>query len=304
MVEIVTPDEQRQIEQYRAGQEERGPRLKVTRNNEGKVKIAADHPSATVGMLEIMRTIGAADQDFYKGLISQIVHVAEHKEADANYMLAMIKGIGPRDTVEAMLASQMSVIHNETLELARRLSKSRILAATEVAERGLNRLARTFAAQVEALKRYRSSGEQKMTVPACPRRRGRSGDRRQRDCASPRGGGAKKSRRTTPCPCLCTWRRDAAPNRSGAGYNAARQRCGGLASAGCTGPGRPAKAEPRYHDAGLTDFGHDYGGRACFAPPPPSIGCGGGAEQSNRRKARVEQTKAERRLIVRSRERG
>jgi hypothetical protein len=32
------------------------------------------------------------------------------------------------------------------------------------AQNALNKLARTFAAQVEALKRYRSGGEQKMTV--------------------------------------------------------------------------------------------------------------------------------------------
>jgi len=32
------------------------------------------------------------------------------------------------------------------------------------AERAFNKLARTFAAQVEALKRYRTGGEQKVTV--------------------------------------------------------------------------------------------------------------------------------------------
>jgi hypothetical protein len=39
-----------------------------------------------------------------------------------------------------------------------------IILQQDSAERAFNKLARTFAAQVEALKRYRSGGEQKMTV--------------------------------------------------------------------------------------------------------------------------------------------
>ena len=50
------------------------------------------------------------------------------------------------------------------------------------------------------------------------------------------GVGAHKKWRTTPCSWICTRRRDATPNRSGAGSSAARQPFGGLASAGCTGP--------------------------------------------------------------------
>jgi hypothetical protein len=69
----------------------------------------------------------------------------------------------------------------------------------------------------------------------CPRRRGWAGDRRQRH-PSPGGRGARKRSRTTPCTGLCTWRRDAAPNRSGAGYSAEHRRFGGLTSVGCTVP--------------------------------------------------------------------
>ena len=36
--------------------------------------------------------------------------------------------------------------------------------AQDSAERGFNKLARTFAAQMETLKRYRTGGEQKVTV--------------------------------------------------------------------------------------------------------------------------------------------
>jgi hypothetical protein len=61
---------------------------------------------------------------------------------------------------------------------------------------------------------------------ARPRRRGRPGDRRQRQRSGRGGRGAEKIGGTTPCSCICTWRRDATPNRSGAGYSAGRRRFG------------------------------------------------------------------------------
>src|SRR3982750_1028925 len=51
-----------------------------------------------------------------------------------------------------------------TLTFARRLNHVDNIAQQDSAERTLNKLARTFAAQMEALKRYRTGGEQKVTV--------------------------------------------------------------------------------------------------------------------------------------------
>jgi hypothetical protein len=47
---------------------------------------------------------------------------------------------------------------------ARRLNHVETIPQQDSANNLLNKLARTFAAQLEALKRYRSSGEQKVTV--------------------------------------------------------------------------------------------------------------------------------------------
>ena len=41
-------------------------------------------------------------------------------EEGLNFMLAMTKGIEPRDQVEAMLAAQMAAVHNATMTFARR----------------------------------------------------------------------------------------------------------------------------------------------------------------------------------------
>ena len=63
-----------------------------------------------------------------------------------------------------MLAAQMAVVHTATMTFTRRLANVETIAEQDSAERALNKLARTFAMQMEALKRYRTGGEQKVTV--------------------------------------------------------------------------------------------------------------------------------------------
>ena len=63
-----------------------------------------------------------------------------------------------------MLAAQMAAIHNATMTFARRLAHVDNIKQQDSAQNALNKLARTFAAQVAALKNYRSKGEQRVTV--------------------------------------------------------------------------------------------------------------------------------------------
>ena len=63
-----------------------------------------------------------------------------------------------------MLAAQMAAIHNLTMRLARRLSLAETLPEQDSAERALNKLARTFATQMETLKCYRAGSEQTVNV--------------------------------------------------------------------------------------------------------------------------------------------
>jgi hypothetical protein len=79
-------------------------------------------------------------------------------------MLGTIKGIAPRDEIEAMLAAQMTAIHNATMSAARHLVDARGVVEQDAASNRFNKLARTYAAQMEALKKYRSSGEQTIKV--------------------------------------------------------------------------------------------------------------------------------------------
>jgi hypothetical protein len=133
-----------------------GPRLKISGST-----VNVDYQAS-------LKAVGSTDGDFLEGLLKQLVNVGSQgsvaDESGANFMLAVVKGIEPRDQIEAMLAAQMAAVHNATMTFARRLAHVELVAQQDSAERTFNKLARTFAAQVEALKRYRSSGEQKMTV--------------------------------------------------------------------------------------------------------------------------------------------
>ena len=78
-------------------------------------------------------------------------------------MIAAIKGIAPRDETEAMLAAQMVATHNLTMATARQVMDARG-PEQDLASTRYNKLARTYATQVEALKKYRSGGEQTVKV--------------------------------------------------------------------------------------------------------------------------------------------
>jgi hypothetical protein len=130
--------------------------------------ISLDHPNDLAGQALLMDALGTADLDFYRGLINQVASAGSRgdqiDEQSLNFMLSVVKGIEPEDQVVAMLAAQMAAVHMATMTFARRLAQVENIPQQDSAERAFNKLARTFTAQLEALKRYRTGGEQKVTV--------------------------------------------------------------------------------------------------------------------------------------------
>jgi hypothetical protein len=160
-----TPSELEAATAYMIAQEARGPRLKITTRGESW-KLGLDHPNA-IGSIALMKAIGTTDSAFFDCLMVQIVNASKDKapsEMGANFMLSVVKGIQPKDQIEAMLAAQMAAVHMASMTFARRLAHTENIAQQDSAQNGFNKLTRTFAAQVSALKDYRSRGEQKMTV--------------------------------------------------------------------------------------------------------------------------------------------
>jgi hypothetical protein len=143
------------------------PRIKVVKTNKGSM-ISPDHPDEFVGQVLLMQALGTADPTFANGLIRQLAEAGSQgsqiDERETNFLLSIIEGYKPKDQPEAMLATQMAAIHNLAMKLARRLALAETLPEQDSAERALNKLARTFATQMETLKRYRAGSEQTVNV--------------------------------------------------------------------------------------------------------------------------------------------
>ena len=63
-----------------------------------------------------------------------------------------------------MLVAQMAATHNLAMTFARRLALAETPQERDSAERTLNKLARTFATQIETFKRYQTGSEQTVNV--------------------------------------------------------------------------------------------------------------------------------------------
>jgi hypothetical protein len=101
-------------------------------------------------------------------LVAQIMNTTHLQPSGAlinadtlNAALAAVTGIGPQDEAEAMLATQMVAVHWVAMDLLRKANDRALLNdAGNLAVK----LLRTYTTQLEALKRYRSAGEQRVVV--------------------------------------------------------------------------------------------------------------------------------------------
>jgi hypothetical protein len=83
----------------------------------------------------------------------------------ASVAIAAVQSVGPRDGVEAMLAVQMTATHAAAMQMLHHAAREQ--PSFEIYDSIVNRatkLLRTYTMQVEALKRYRSAGEQRVVV--------------------------------------------------------------------------------------------------------------------------------------------
>jgi hypothetical protein len=142
----------------------RVPGLKIVNDKEW----AINHPHAAAGYALLTEALNVLDKDFLIGLLTQVANAVSQQphvdERGLNFMLSVIRGGQPRDQFEVMLAAQMAAVHMATMTLAGRLANATNIPQQDSAERAFNKLARTYISQMEALRRYRTGGESKITV--------------------------------------------------------------------------------------------------------------------------------------------
>jgi hypothetical protein len=164
-----TQPERKALKAYAALKAENplAPRMKVS-EKDGTPELQPEHPNNAIAYVRIMEALGTRDYDFLDGLLTQIANIAgtgkKVSERDLNFVLSVIKNIEPKDQLEAMLGAQMAAVHMASMTFGRRLAHVENLPQQDSASNAFNKLTRTFATQMETLKRYRTGGEQKVTV--------------------------------------------------------------------------------------------------------------------------------------------
>jgi hypothetical protein len=116
-----------------------------------------------------MEALGTTDREFAEGFVRQLVRAAgKYDIDDLLFRLAVMRGAKPRDPLESMLLAQMGAVHDAIIRIAGQLAGAETLHHQDCAARAINQLARTYASQLEELKRWRSGDDAKVTVQNLP----------------------------------------------------------------------------------------------------------------------------------------
>jgi len=130
------------------------------------------HPSGgatTADLSERLKEACGSQSDAWADyLLKQLVtHDALSGEVSAGAFDAgcqFLNGIAPRNELEGALAAQMFAVHHATMSMAYKAVTATHPEMIKMRHDQLNKLSRTFAAQVEALSKLRTGGKQTVEV--------------------------------------------------------------------------------------------------------------------------------------------
>jgi hypothetical protein len=114
------------------------------------------------------RAFGTNDRNAITALLEEVKATLPRANQDPlhwNFLLATLHDIGPKDTIEGLLAVQMVSVHVLAMEfLARAMRPGQSFEETDATVNRANKLLRTFTAQVESLNHHRGKALQPMVV--------------------------------------------------------------------------------------------------------------------------------------------
>ena len=124
-----------------------------------------------IDAVRLASAFGTAEPSFASWMLNGIINAACNGSpahppgAEAiNDALAAVTGIGARDEIEGMLATQMVATHFAAISALRRFKGAETIHQQDSNGNLAVKLLRTFTLQIEALQRYRGKGQQKVTV--------------------------------------------------------------------------------------------------------------------------------------------
>jgi hypothetical protein len=134
----------------------------------GLIKMVFDHPRQEIALAVVMKAWGVTDENLFYSFIRQLINAVSKDDTpdvgELNSAIATVAGIEPRNHLEAMLAVQMTSVHMAALRHIRLMHTSVTIEQLDIHERAVNKLMRTFTSQMEALRKHRNGGNQKVVV--------------------------------------------------------------------------------------------------------------------------------------------
>jgi hypothetical protein len=134
------------------------------------ITVIANDPEALKGRL---KSVGGSQSDHWNDILAnQTVKTLwlansdeEARSQQYSATVAALIGIGPKDEIEGMIASQLLAAHNASMECYRRakLAEQTFEGWREALSQA-NKLSRSYAVLLDALNRHRGKGQQKVTV--------------------------------------------------------------------------------------------------------------------------------------------
>lgn len=160
-----------------AEQSEKKPlKFKKPKASSGDSTVEVQEADKLLGVAKMLEAFGTADPELQNFLLNQVVQTFEGCQSSENYnyeklaefcnhAMAILQGIAPRDEVEGMLAVQMVGVHNLAMQTMKRaMITNQTFEGRQVNVNHTTKMLRTFVSQMEALKRYRTGGQQRVTV--------------------------------------------------------------------------------------------------------------------------------------------
>ncbi len=136
-------------------------------NEEEKADVRAKLPSSVDAIEMLKKDLSGYDEDFSYGILTQLGTLSLTKDPHGSgflFLRSVLKEVRPGDRMGMLLLVQMLIVHDATISQSCFLASSKHLEQIERFANIVNKFARTFALQMDALQRYRSGPEPKLTV--------------------------------------------------------------------------------------------------------------------------------------------
>lgn len=135
-------------------------------DRESGPQLSAQEPD--YGLPTLLGEIGCDDNDFAVGFHRQLETIGsvggQYDLVGLLHAASAVRGLEPRDQIEATFGAQMAATQNAIVMLFSQLSSTPSIEVQESAERSYSRMSRLYIQQVDAFTRYRARDLPKQNV--------------------------------------------------------------------------------------------------------------------------------------------